>query len=454
MSIQPMNCLPPVSIPSGTYYLPLSPSAAGLLTECALRPADVTLADIGAVIRNDPPFTIWLLLANYANLKLDTIRQLAIECLSPTLLNRLVWDERCDGWDWAVEWDAESCARQSAIAMQRLDSVDANDFWDSRNSLLVLIADAHLWLRKSGNEGDLARFELPGRLQFLLSPESDMPEDRRPTSSTLATAKGHWTTEHWTMVQMLPRVAEQSRELRDLKQSFEARVEREKLRGLKELAYGASHEINNPLANIATRAQTLLMDELDPKRQRALAAINRQSFRAHEMIADLMLFAKPPRLEIRSVCAIELFETIVDEFSQDVEQQRCCFTVSVSDECPQIAADPVQVGVVLRALVRNSLEAMNGSDSEGWIHLLAEVDSDPQTVILSVIDNGPGIPQSVRPHLFDPFYSGREAGRGLGFGMAKAWRIVDEHGGSLDVDSAADSGGTQVIVRLPRRKSA
>jgi signal transduction histidine kinase len=97
---------------------------------------------------------------------------------------------------------------------------------------------------------------------------------------------------------------------------------------------------------------------------------------------------------------------------------------------------------------------MNGSDSEGWIHLLAEVDSDPQTVILSVIDNGPGIPQSVRPHLFDPFYSGREAGRGLGFGMAKAWRIVDEHGGSLDVDSAADSGGTQVIVRLPRRKSA
>src|SRR5262245_21085375 len=79
---------------------------------------------------------------------------------------------------------------------------------------------------------------------------------------------------------------------------FEARLEREKLAGLMELAYGAGHEINNPLANIAARAQTLLEDERDPERRRKLQAIHRQAMRAHEMIADLMLFARPPKLEL------------------------------------------------------------------------------------------------------------------------------------------------------------
>ena len=73
-------------------------------------------------------------------------------------------------------------------------------------------------------------------------------------------------------------------------------LEQAKLDALKELAYGASHEINNPLANISARAQTLLRDEPDPERRRALEAIQQQALRAHEMISDLMLFARPPRL--------------------------------------------------------------------------------------------------------------------------------------------------------------
>ncbi|PQO47752.1 histidine kinase dimerization/phospho-acceptor domain-containing protein, partial [Blastopirellula marina] len=68
----------------------------------------------------------------------------------------------------------------------------------------------------------------------------------------------------------------------------------DKLASLKRLAYGASHEINNPLANIASRAQALLVDENDPDRRHELATIYAQAMRGHEMIADLMLFARPP----------------------------------------------------------------------------------------------------------------------------------------------------------------
>src|SRR6266576_6855302 len=80
---------------------------------------------------------------------------------------------------------------------------------------------------------------------------------------------------------------------------FSAAVEAAKLQALYNFAYGLSHEINNPLANISARAQTLLVDEQNPERRRKLATIVQQAFKAHEMIADLMLFARPPlrRLE-------------------------------------------------------------------------------------------------------------------------------------------------------------
>src|SRR3990172_2542087 len=94
---------------------------------------------------------------------------------------------------------------------------------------------------------------------------------------------------------------------------FEQRLEREKLAALVEFAYGAAHEINNPLAHIAARAQTLLEDEPDPERRRKLAAIRRQAIRAHEMIADLMLFARPPKLALGPADLRQIVRQVVDE---------------------------------------------------------------------------------------------------------------------------------------------
>src|SRR6476469_3658858 len=94
---------------------------------------------------------------------------------------------------------------------------------------------------------------------------------------------------------------------------FAAAVESAKLQALYNFAYGLSHEINNPLANIATRAQTLLADEKDTDRRRKLATIVQQAFRAHEMIADLMLFARPPGSRPEPTDLAKLAETVVAE---------------------------------------------------------------------------------------------------------------------------------------------
>ena len=74
----------------------------------------------------------------------------------------------------------------------------------------------------------------------------------------------------------------------------------------------------------------------------------------------------------------------------------------------------------------------------------------PETVQVTIRDNGPGIPVEARRHIFDPFYSGREAGRGLGFGLTKCWRIIRMHGGTVEVRSSP-SGGAEFALLLPIR---
>ena len=220
-------------------------------------------------------------------------------------------------------------------------------------------------------------------------------------------------------------------------------LEQLKLDAMKELAYGASHEINNPLANISARAQSLLRDETHPERRRALEAIHQQAMRAHEMISDLMLFARPPALQLEKFDACELVREVVERNACESERRN----IQVSGKLPdrvEIVGDRQQLGVALGAVVTNALEAI-GNDGAVEIILRSENDAD---IVIEVRDTGMGISDAVREHLFDPFFSGREAGRGLGFGLSKCWRIVTDHGGEVAVANRDEGGGAIISLRL------
>jgi signal transduction histidine kinase len=228
-----------------------------------------------------------------------------------------------------------------------------------------------------------------------------------------------------------------------------------------------SHEINNPLANIATRAQTLLADEPDPERRRKLATIVQQAFKAHEMIADLMLFARPPAMRPVAVDLAKLADTVVAELAEQAREQGTIL-VRTGEAGPLVATvDPTQIAVALKALVQNALEAVKAGGSvivdcklqieDGKLEQVQSADgqtasnlkSEISNLQLSVTDTGPGIPPETRPHIFDPYYCGREAGRGLGLGLSKAWRIAELHGGRIEVVSEAGRGAKFTIL-LPR----
>jgi signal transduction histidine kinase len=230
---------------------------------------------------------------------------------------------------------------------------------------------------------------------------------------------------------------------------FDARLEREKLAALMELAYGAGHEINNPLANIVARAQTLLVDETDPERRRKLSAIHRQAMRAHEMIADLMLFARPPKLELAEIDLRDIVRQVVGEQAELANERSIELSCEVGQTPIPVEADPTQLAVAVGAVLTNAIEAVG---SKGQVTLSARewVEGSVRSAEVIVRDDGPGVSETVRRHLFDPFFSGREAGRGLGFGLSKCWRIVTDHGGQVVVNSF-DGGGAEFTILLPQR---
>src|SRR5438552_12109485 len=205
-------------------------------------------------------------------------------------------------------------------------------------------------------------------------------------------------------------------------EDFAAALEAAKLQALYIFAYGLSHEINNPLANISARAQTLLLEEKDPERRRKLATIVQQAYRAHEMIADLMLFARPPAMRPEAVDLTQLAETVVAELQEQSREQGTRL-IRTGDAGPLVATvDPTQIAVALKALVQNSLEAVKRGGSievsaecrarsaeQGVVptpHFAGAPHSEFCTprFLLSVTDTGPGIPPEIRPHIFDPFF--------------------------------------------------
>ncbi len=281
---------------------------------------------------------------------------------------------------------------------------------------------------------------------------ADWRQNQLPAENQYSDLQQAWIKEAPASARLLLLTQSLSR-LTLLESEFEVALEEAKLKAMYKLAAGAGHEINNPLGSIAGRAQLLLRDENDPERRRTLAKINSQAFRAHEMIADMMLFARPPLPQFDQIAPGTLIQSLIDEMHEITEQQEAEIVSHVATDIVTMRVDPSQIRVALRAMCTNALEAtgiggkVEINVSNGPIDKAPQKSSAPvQTVQITVCDNGPGFSEEERQHLFDPFYSGREAGRGLGFGLSKCWRIVRNHGGRINVQSKPGRGATFEIT--------
>jgi signal transduction histidine kinase len=222
------------------------------------------------------------------------------------------------------------------------------------------------------------------------------------------------------------------------------RLQARKLAALAEFAAGAGHEINNPLAVISGQAQYLLGHEADRERQHSLQTIIGQTQRIHQILRDLMQFARPspPRKEVVNLPG--LVREVADSLCELAAERHVRLLCPDPEPTPSLSADPSHLRAAITCLVRNAIEA---APAEGWAGVRLDL-SSPRCIDVVVEDNGPGLPPPLREHLFDPFYSGREAGRGRGLGLSTAWRLVKVHGGDLRFVSLPD-GPTRFVISLP-----
>lgn len=217
------------------------------------------------------------------------------------------------------------------------------------------------------------------------------------------------------------------------------------LQSLAEMAAGAAHEINTPLAVISGKAQLLADTETDPQRQQMLQQIIQRSQEISTMISQLLTFAKPPaptkkRLAVQHIIekALEKAVAICPHIRQHLQQ----------DGQPDLTVfvDPDQIASALSEILINAIQSYPQQAGDVWITCQAVVDQNH--VGISVRDQGCGMDAQILQKVTDPFYSHRSAGRRRGMGLTVAQRLVELNGGHLIIHSVPEKG-TTVTVQLP-----
>ena len=220
--------------------------------------------------------------------------------------------------------------------------------------------------------------------------------------------------------------------------------EAERLASVGELAAGLAHEIRNPLAGIIN-ATTLLKGEeslTGEERASTLDAVKREARRLDRILSDFLLFTRPREPKRREGDIGEVVDDVVALLRNDPDRTaHVTFEVHVDSALAPFAFDADQVTQVLWNIALNGVEAMDGAGC-----LSFDVVRRNGEVLIAVSDTGRGITPDERRHVFEPFYSKKTDGTGLGLTLAQ--RIVAAHGGRIDMESVPGAG-SRFLVALP-----
>ena len=223
-------------------------------------------------------------------------------------------------------------------------------------------------------------------------------------------------------------------------------LQTERLAAVGQLAAGAAHEINNPLAIISARTQLLENRENDEKKRRDLHQISEQIERISAILQSLMGFARPNAPQITNLDVNSLLLKIIGLVESIFQTHRIPIVKNLSAELPLILADANQLEQVFLNLIINAQHAM---ENEGGVLTVSSAFlPDGKRISISVKDTGTGIAPENLSRIFDPFFSTKSEGKGTGLGLSTAYGIVTNHYGEIKVVSAPGTG-TEMIVILP-----
>ncbi len=220
----------------------------------------------------------------------------------------------------------------------------------------------------------------------------------------------------------------------------------ERLASLGKLASGVAHEIRNPLSSIKGFAAILARKASnDASAQEVARTMTHEVDRLNRVISELLEFARPAELDLKPVRLQDIIEHSLKLVERDAAHAGVELAVDLSPPDLMVVVDADRFSQVLLNLYLNAIQAM---DQGGKLTVRAFMDQDFLEV--DVEDTGPGIPSDVLGHIFDPYFTTKPTGVGLG--LAIVHKIVDAHGGEIVVDPSTDQG-TRFMIRLPQKVS-
>ena len=217
----------------------------------------------------------------------------------------------------------------------------------------------------------------------------------------------------------------------------------ERIAELGTLASGMAHEIGTPMNVILGRAEYLLQRTADEGMKKGLTTIVTQIERITKVMNQLLVFARRKQPDRQVVDLGEIVEDSLEMFQERITHNRITVEKATEGNLPSIYADRDQLVQVLINLVTNSLHAM----PEGG-RLRLSLAREGSHVCLGVSDTGHGMPEEIRSKVFEPFFTTKDFGKGTGLGLTVVKGIVEEHGGTITVESVVDKG-TTFWIRLP-----
>lgn len=218
---------------------------------------------------------------------------------------------------------------------------------------------------------------------------------------------------------------------------------KETLARLGELTAGIAHEFRNGLATIHGYSRLIAPEALPAKYQPYVEGIRQETEALGQVVTNFLNFARPETVSFAHVALGPLARRAEDDLRLELPAGT---TIETAGEFGEIEGDEVLLRQVFSNLVRNAAEACESAGVQPAIVIEGQIDRKRGTCRVSVADNGPGIPESARARVFQPFFTTRS--RGTGLGLAIVQKIVVTHNGRVAV-GASTSGGARIDLTFP-----
>jgi PAS domain S-box-containing protein len=234
------------------------------------------------------------------------------------------------------------------------------------------------------------------------------------------------------------------RDITDFKELEDRFYESQKLAAVGQLSAGIAHEVRNPLSSIKMSLQ-ILEKRMNPTGNdlKRFHIARKEVEHLEKLVSDILVFAKPTEPEMHLADLNMCLEYSLAMAEREVEEKKIKVQTQLDDRVPLVPFDSSMLQQAFLNLYLNAIDAM---EENGTLTIRTELAEGQGRVAIEVIDNGAGIDESALPHVFNPFFTTKKYGTGLGLSQVK--KIIDQHRGSIEVQSRKGEG-TRVIVTLP-----